>query len=239
MELLVAVGLLALLVYVLSLIFTQGLKALRVGYNRAEMYASARTALDQMMREIPSAINDGTASYPFIGLRANDPGIFRGADSVGPELYFVGQVAGAGQSEVVELGYWLARTNAANNFPRELQRFYITDAATTGFELYTGPAFTADFATPTGATGSNLLAENIVDLTFLYHYRTSVNPDVWANPPADQWNSTLNLVPNVDAQGNLKNPDGLPDAVEVRITVRDKLQREAPKTLTVFIPLET
>ena len=237
LELLVAVGLLALLVLVLSLVFSHGLKALHVGYNRAEMYANARTALDEMIREIPTAICDGTSSYRFLGVAAAGPGKLRGSGSVGPELYFVGQVAGAGKSDVAEMGYWLSSSNPSDRPPRELMRFYVTDDATTGFELYTAPAFAPDFATPGGGTSSNLLAENIANLTILYHYRTA--PDTWANPPVENWDSALNLVPNVDAQGRPKDPDGLPDAVEVRVIVQDELQKESPKTLTVFIPLET
>ena len=236
LELLVAVGLLALLVFTLSLIFSHGLKALRVGYNRAEMYASARTALDQVMREIPTAVADGTESYPFVGFDKNNPGKLRGADSVAAELYFMGQVSGDGKGDVVELGYWLRRANAADAVPRELMRFYVTDTATTGFELYTAPAFLPDFSTPGGASNSNLLTENVTDLVFLYHYRTA--PNTWADPPAQNWDSRQNAVVNVDSEGRDRNPDGLPNAVEVRVTVQDKLQKESPRTLSVYVPLE-
>lgn len=228
---LVSVGLLALLVLTLSLVFSQGLKALHVGYNRAEMYAGARASLDQMIREIPTAIVNAAGNYPFVGFAADNPAKIQGAESVGPELYFVGQVAGGGKSGVVEIGYWLRRTSAANPPPRELMRFYDTDART-GFELYSAAASnTADFSTGT----SDLLAQNINDITITYYYHAT-SLDSWDTTA--NWDSRTNAVTNFDANGVDKNPDGLPNAVEVRITVQDKLLKEQPQSLSVFIPLE-
>ncbi len=213
------------------MLFGNGLKALRVGYNRAEMYANARTALDQMIREIPTAIADGSANYPFVCYAPGTPGHFRGSQSVGPELYFVGQVAGAGKADVVELGYWLRDTK-----PKELWRFYVTDQDTGDFELYSSaasPAFTANFSTPSGASNSAMLAENITNLVFIFHYRDNTG---WKFTTT--WDSTQDLVPNVDSDGNPKNPDGLPNAVEVRITVQDRFAKEKPQRLSAYIPLE-
>ena len=229
LELLIAVGLLALLILTLAMLFSNGLKALRVGYNRAEMYANARTALDQMIREIPTAIADGSVNYPFVCYAPGTPGHFRGVQSVGPELYFVGQVSGAGKADVVELGYWLR-----DGTPKELWRFYVTDQDAGAFELYSPGALKADFSTPSGANNSALIAENMRDLVFVFHYRDSAG---WKF--ATTWDSTQNLVANVDGDGNLKNPDGLPNAVEVRITVQDRLSKEKPQTLSAYIPLET
>ena len=233
LELLVSVGLLALLVLSLSLIFANGLKVLHMGYDRAEMYSNARKVLDQMLREIPSAICDGTNGYPFIGRATGSP--MRGAESIGPELYFVGQVPGAGNTNVVELGYWLR-----NQTPTpECMRFYVTDGATDGYELYTAP-YAPDFTTPAGSASSSLLGENITNLNFTYFFHSTSNPNdanFWGR--AQSWDSRANNVVNLDSDGKDKNPDGLPDAVEVTVTVRDKLQKEAPQTLTAFIALES
>ena len=228
LELLVSVGLLALLVVTLSMVFSQGLKALHTGYNRAEMYASARTALEQMLREIPSAICDGTVGYPLNGF--STPHFQTG--STGPELYFIGRVAGAGDSDVVELGYWWKRNPGANT--GDLMRFYVTDKAdATHFELYT-PALIPNYATG----DSNVLAQNVTNLVIAYYYRSSLTG---ATPMTRVliWDSTQDLVPNLDAEGHDKNPDGPPDAIEISLTVRDKLLKEQAKTLTVYIPLET
>ncbi len=226
LELLVSIGLLALLVLTLSMVFSQGLKALHVGYNRAEMYASARAALEQMIREIPTALCDGSAGYPLSGYSSPR---FR-AGSSGPEIYFIGQVSGAGQCEVVKLGYWLKKDAGANT--GELMRYYVTDDAA-GFDLYTSP-FQPQFT----AGNSNALAQNITALTLSYYFRNSMtDPKIFTQ--TQTWDSTSNAAANLDAEGNTKNPDGLPDAVEVSITVQDKLLKERPKTLTVYIPLET
>ncbi len=238
LELLVSVALLAFLVLVLAMVFSQGIKALQVGYNRADMYASVRTALDQMMREIPTAICDGTSSYPFIGYAASNSAKLRGADSVGPELYFVGQIAGAGIGNIAEVGYWLRRTSAADMPPRELMRFYVVDTVGSNpnpdFELYTAPLFIPNFQTGT----SDLLAQNVVQLDFLYYYQStqSANDPAWNT--ANNWDSRVNNVVNLDADGNDKNPDGLPNAVGVRVSVRDKLQKETPRDFSTFIVLE-
>ncbi len=229
LELLVSVGLLALLVLTLSMVFSQGLKALHTGYNRAEMYSSARTALEQMLREIPSAICDGTVGYPLFGYDVPN----HQADGTGPELYFMGKVPGAGDSDVVELGYWWKRDPGANT--GDLMRFYVNDEikTTTIFELYT-PALRPNYATG----NSNVLAQNVTNLVIAYYYRSSLTG---ATPmtKVPTWDSTQNLVPNLDAGGNNKNPDGPPDAIEISLTVKDKLLKEQPKTLTVYIPLET
>ncbi len=223
LELLVSVALLALLVLTLSMIFSNGLKALRIGYQRAEVTASARMALDQMMREIPSAIVDTAGSYAFVGYDAANAAKLRGSDSVGPELYFTGQVEGAGKGNVAEIGYWLK--------PRELMRFYDTDDRS-GFELYAPGVLRADFATG----GSDLLAENVNAIAFTYYYHSS---DLATWSTAANWDSRANAVVNLDPDGVEKNPDGLPDAVEIRLTVQDKLGKEAPQTLVTYIPLET
>ncbi len=224
LELLVSVGLLALLVLTLSMIFSNGLKALRIGYQRAEVTASARTALDQMMREIPSAIVDAAGSYAFVGYDAANAAKLQGSESTGPELYFTGQVEGAGKGHVAEIGYWLRS--------RELMRFYDTDERS-GFELYAPGKLRADFTT---GSGSDLLSENVNAITITYYYHST---DLAAWNTTTNWDSRVNAVVNLDPDGTDKNPDGLPDAVEIRLVVQDRLEKETPQTFVTYIPLET
>jgi len=252
LELMVSIGLLSLLILALSMIFTNGLKALRIGYKKAEIYSSVRTALEQMLREIPAALYDGTPSYPFICI-PTDGAKYRGTDSNGPELYFVGQSTGAGESDVVELGYWFKRTDIGK--VGDLMRFYVTDASP-NFDLYQ-TSHVPDFSTPAEVSNNSyLLAPNIDNLKFKFHYRTALSPQTWSTLKKEsEWDSQANIVgvkkdingrtdENIDKNGNLKNPDGLPDAVEVQITVMTQQEKTKgstsnPQVYSIYIPLES
>ena len=102
-----------------------------------------------------------------------------------------------GQHEVVEVGY---ATNGTNLEKR----------------LETGSAIPNDVKT--GGT-VNILCDNVTTLSFRFMYKDSAGD---FQHTASDWDSNADDIQNYDRSGNEKNPDGLPDAVEINFTVQDE-----------------
>lgn len=77
---------------------------------------------------------------------------------------------------------------------------------------------------------------NVKDLQFKYYYRSTSG--VAPTATADSWDSTKNNVTNYDAKGNDRNPDGLPEAVEITLIMQSKDAKES-KTFTTVMKIET
>jgi len=162
LEILVAFGLLTILVLALSMLFRQGTMAFKRGYDTTQVYQSARIALDRMVRELSSAYagsQDATMVYNFIG---KETGTQTG--TAGPEVYCMAPIKNTGDSDLVEVGFWL---KSADN---SLMRYTYTanKADMSAFGQYTGGT-------------SDLLASNVVSLAIEYYDGAN-----WSN----NWTST-------------------------------------------------
>lgn len=162
LEILVAFGLLTVLVLALSMLFRQGTAAFKKGYDTTQVYQSARIALDRMVRELSSAYagsEDSQMVYNFVG---KESGVQTG--TAGPEVYFMAPVKNSGDSDLVEIGYWLK--TADNSLMRYIYTADKTDLSSFG-------SFTKGT--------SDLLASNVVSLVIEYYDGAN-----WSN----NWTST-------------------------------------------------
>jgi len=209
-EILIATFILAISSVSIYTIFRTATTVYSKAQRQLEMIQNARIILEQMTRELQGAVfNQNTG----IALRGYETGSGIKSGSTKDEIHFVVAVPNSGRWDLCEAGYWL---RGANN---TLMRC---------FEV--NPDF--NFANNT----SSELGYNITDLQFFYYYRD--NALNWVRTPNANWNSNQDIVSNYDANGIQRNPDGLPDMVEVRLTVRDDLGREQPREFSTFIYLK-
>jgi prepilin-type N-terminal cleavage/methylation domain-containing protein len=214
-ELIIVMAILAIFITSLFTVFRNSLDAFKKSEARLAVYQNARAILDQMSREIQTAIFD-----PIRGIQAEgyEEGSGIKSDSQGDEFFFIGVVENSGDMDMVEIGYWLDNQN------RIMRHFEVADKDST-------PPLDFDFTTGT----SNELGFNVTDLNFKFHYRDSAT--TWTTTNTATWNSSGDSITNYDAKGNLKNPDGLPNGVEIEITVQDPTQKEQETFSTiVYIP---
>ena len=77
---------------------------------------------------------------------------------------------------------------------------------------------------------------NVTDLKITFYYRDSGGN--WQETANANWNSTANSIANFDTNGNAKNPDGLPDAIAIELTVQEpNLENPEEKDLYTFSTL--
>jgi len=227
-EILVVAVIFTILVLALFTVFRGALDSWRKSETLLDMYQNTRFALELMRKEIPASVlyqgSNNTAYWTkFEGNDSGSASIIK-TNSVGDELFFVAPVAdNPGDQDLCEVGYWLRNDNC---LMRHLEYF---DGSTVPVSY--------DFAVNNaGTTSDDVIARNVSALTFVYYYRNAAG----AVPSATtaSWDSSTDTLtgatPNIDSSGNALIPDGLPEAVEVSLTVqsRDGLQQ---KTFTDFI----
>lgn len=232
-EILVVSIIFSIIVVALFTVFKGGLDSWHKAETLLDIYNNARVTLDLLEREVSSAFlyQGGTnMNYWTKFLGTTSAGQIK-TNSVSDEIFFVAPVEGnPGKQDLCEVGYWLRNDNC-------LMRHY---------EYFDGSVmpvaydFTAraDGSADTGAADS-IVARNVTAFQVTYYYRHLAAPVPATDAPAlHTWSSVLNnpggRAENFDSGGNAKNPDGLPDAISVSITVtsRDGLQS---KTFTDFI----
>jgi len=179
-ELLVAMGILALLVVILYSVFSVSLRAWKKADNIFKSTAIARIVLDRMSREISSAIIKDDNSYYLLGIDSSNIGAKK-TDSIGDEIYFIAALNPGinAKSDLCEVGFWLDGQATGDSSDDVLRRFYAADGrkTSTGF-------FDFNFATGT----SHELSGNITDLQFTFY--DSAGGDF------NSWNSKTDGVPS-------------------------------------------
>ncbi len=227
-EILVVAVIFTILVLALFTVFRGALDSWRKSETLLDMYQNTRFTFELMRKEIPASVlyqgSNNTAYWTkFEGNDSGSAAIIE-TNSVGDELFFVAPVAGnPGDQDLCEVGYWLRNDNC-------LMRH---------FEYYDGSTVpvTYDFAVNNaGTTSDDVIARNVSAISFVYYYRNAAGAVPSAT--ATSWDSSTDTLTagnqNIDSSGNALIPDGLPEAVEVSLTVqsRDGLQQ---KTFTDFI----
>ncbi len=227
-EILVVAVIFTILVLALFTVFRGALDSWRKSETLLDMYQNTRFTFELMRKEIPASVlyqgSNNTAYWTkFEGNDSGSAAIIK-TNSVGDELFFVAPVAGnPGDQDLCEVGYWLRNDNC-------LMRH---------FEYYDGSTVPVayDFAVNNaGTTSADVIARNVSAISFVYYYRNAVGAVPSAT--ATSWDSSTDTLTggnqNIDSSGNALIPDGLPEAVEVSLTVqsRDGLQQ---KTFTDFI----
>lgn len=232
-EVLIVTIIFSIVVAGLFTVFKSGLDSWHRAETLLDVYNNARVTLDLLEREVSSAFlyQDGTNTNYWTKFLGTTSGSRIKTNSAADEIFFVAPVEGnPGKQDLCEVGYWLRNDNC-------LMRHY---------EYFDGSVmpvvydFTkrADGSADTGAADS-VVARNVTDFQVIYYYRHLAAPVPATDAPAlHTWSSVLNnpggRAENYDSGDNAKNPDGLPNAISVSMTVtsRDGLQR---KTFTDFI----
>lgn len=171
-ELLVAFGILALLVAVVHAAFSAGLRGWSKSDYVVQAAAIGRMALEQMTREIGSAMVDGnSAQYYCIGF--DGPSGMR-SDSTADEFYVIAPLnpGDDNRSDQCEAGYWCDGRRTATLQDDRLMRFYVTDD-----RAITGGVREFDFNFATG--GSDELVANVTNLQFTYYDRSGAAFPAW------------------------------------------------------------
>lgn len=225
-EILVVIAIFSILATMLFTVFRGGIDAWRKMETHLDMYQNARAALEQMSREISSALLDQTSSddtkwASFYG--KDEKGTKIETDSAKDEIFFVTPVENVGDMDLCEIGYWLKKKDNGNVLMRHFQNFDAPEDLPIKYLF-------------TDADSEDEFIANVKDLQFKYYYRSSSG----AAPTAttDSWDSTENNVTNYDLKGVDKNPDGLPEAVEITLTVQSKDGKES-RSFTTLVKVET
>ncbi len=209
MEILIASFILAISSISIYTIFRTATTTYSKAQRQLEMAQNARIILEQITRELQGAMFNQSAGISFVGYETGS-GIKSG--STRDEIHFVSPIPNSGDWDLCEAGYWVRGLDST------LMRCFETN-----------PDF--NFLN----NSSSELGYNVTDLQFFYYYRNSgLN---WVRSQNANWNSNQDIVSNYDANGIQRNPDGLPDMVEVRLIVRDDFSREQPKDFFTFIYL--
>ncbi len=79
------------------------------------------------------------------------------------------------------------------------------------------------------------LAQSIIGLEFDYGYYNNAGRTIWAW--ASTWDSTANSVSNYNKAGELKNPDGISDAIRIGLAVQDAKSYESAQSFYTIVYL--
>ena len=224
-EIIVVAFIFSIIVAALFTVFRGTLDSWRKAETLMDLYQNARIALDSMARELPEAVlyqdSPNTAYWTKFEGKASGSGIK--VNSTGDEIFFVAPVQGnPGKQDICEIGYWLRNDNALMKH----------------FEYFDGTTIPVVYDFASGGADS-ILAKNVKTLQFTYYYRHSLGAVPATDSPAlHSWDSGADnpggRPENYDAGGNVKKPDGLPDAVAVSITVMNRNDTQE-KTFTDYI----
>lgn len=228
-EILVVAVIFTIVILSLFTVLKSAIDSWRKSETLLDMYQNARLAIGVMKNEIPQSKlyqESGKTEYwtKFEGNNGGTAGIIKGAASIADEVFFVSPVAGnPGHQDLCEVGYWLRNDNC-------LMRHFEYFDGTTIPVVY-------DFSVNNAGTSSDdVIAHNVIALQFIFYYRNAAGTSPLATTTS--WDSGINILTgatkNYDSFGNELIPDGLPNAVEVSITVqsRDGMQQ---RTFTDFI----
>lgn len=157
-EILVSMGILVMIVTMVHAVFSAALRGWKKSDNILTNAAIARNVLEQMSREIQSAMVEPGAGINFYGY--DNPSGLR-TNSVADEIYFIAPVKANNTkgTDLCEVGYWLDNNNS-------LRRFYVVDKRAIGNSEI-------DFSFSTGA--SYELAEYVTGLQIEYFDKSNLN----------------------------------------------------------------
>ncbi|MFH1778520.1 MAG: type II secretion system protein, partial [Candidatus Omnitrophota bacterium] len=236
-EVIVVVAIFSIFSGMLFTVFKSSLDSWRRAENLLDIYQNARLVLEQISGEISSALLDQSSSNTsrwakFYGI--DETGTRIKTNSAKDEIFFVAPVENAGDMDLCEIGYWLDGKGTPVTSDDELKKH---------FKPFNAPPPAVDFdfdedITENPPATNNIIAQNITDLQFRYYYRAAAGALPNTITANGSWNSTQNLLANnYDAkgnEGNEKNPDGLPNAVEITLIVRETkpIDPANPKTRT-------
>lgn len=237
-EILVVVFIFSILSTIMFTIFKGGLDSWRKSENILTMYEEARFVLDLMSRDIQSAylFQNSTNQTQWTRFLGNDEtGTRLRTNSAKDELFFVSPVASrTGEPTRMDLcgiGYWLDGKGTPNDTSDDVLMRYFKSFDTLPVD-YTFDASVVD----------STVAKNVTDIQFTYYYRNVPDGSVSPTATTTNWDSSSNNPAgrgeNYDANGNAKNPDGLPDAVGISITVRSR-DGSQTKTFSALVPIAT
>lgn len=234
-EILITTVIFSILVAGLFTVFKGSLDSWHKAETVLDIYNNARITLDLLEREVSSAFlyQGGTSTDYWTKFLGTTSGSQIKTDSAADEIFFVAPVDNnPGKQDLCEVGYWLRNDNC-------LMRHY---------EYFDGSVmpvvydFTerADGSADTGAADS-VVARNVTGFQVTYYYRHSAGAAPATDTPAlHTWSSVLNnpggRAENYDSGGNAKNPDGLPNAISVSMTVTSRDGSQS-KTFTDFITI--
>ena len=232
-EILVVAVIFSIVVASLFTVFKGGLDSWHKAETLLDLYGNARVTLDMMEREVSSAFlyQGGTNTNYWTKFLGTTSGSRIKTNSAADEMFFVAPIDNnPGKQDLCEVGYWLRNDNC-------LMRHYEYFDGSVMPVVYDFTA-RADGSADTGALDS-VLARNVTALQFTYYYRHASGAAPATDAPAlHTWNSLSNnpggRAENYDSGGNAENPDGLPDAVSVSMTVTSKDGLQS-KTFTDFI----
>lgn len=236
-EILVVAVIFSILVTSIFTVFKGALDSWRKAEAILDMYQNARFALDMMEREISSAYlyQDSSNTTYWTKFEGYLSGAGLKTDSKGDEIFFVAPIAGnLGGQDLCEVGYWLRNDNRLMRH----YEYFGGSAKPVVIPVVYDFSKRADGSVDTGASDAPV-ASNVTSLQFTYYYRHAAGAAPATDSPAlHTWDSTLDnpgaRAENYDSDGNAKKPDGLPDAVGISITVRNKDGSQS-KTFTDFI----
>jgi hypothetical protein len=166
-----------------------------------------------MTREIKTAAGDLLVLGTETAFKGYESGSGIKTGSTKDEVYFRATISNSDpeKTDQILIGYWLRDSD------NTLMRY-----------MYYHP-----YALSRTLGSSNALGYNVTDLQFYYYYRNgSLN---WIRTSDGNWDARTNLLSNYDANGAERNPDRLPDMVEIILTVRDDLRKEQLKVFSTFV----
>lgn len=218
-EILIAMAILTIFIGSLFVVFKNSLEVWKKSEARLTVYQNARIVLEQMSREINCALVNDSTGIKFVGFASGS-----GKKSQKDEIYFTASFENSGQYDLCTIGYWLDEGD--KELMHYLQRSMANNPLDFDFENLSSASI---------GNRSSQLGLNVTDLQFRFQYRNSSSS--WAVTETAAWDSGADNITNYDSAGNLKNPDGLPNAVEIMMTVQDSANKEQRIFSTlVYIP---
>ena len=198
-ELLVAMGIMALLVIIINAVFTAALRGWRKSDSSLEVTTAAHVILERMTREIANAvIEPGRATFYCVGFDHASPSGWR-TNSQADEFYCISpaKIDNDQGSDLCEVGYWLGLDTDGEP---ELKRFYVPDKRRSGASDF-------DFNFATGTNYS--FALQVTDLQFTYFDDAGNISDSWNSRTASTALRRIQIeITIVSGKGNTAtNPD--------------------------------
>jgi prepilin-type N-terminal cleavage/methylation domain-containing protein len=201
-ELLVAMGILAILITVLYSVFTVSLRAWKKANNIFESATIARVVLDRITTEIKNAvIKPGSNEFFCRGFDQSAQSGWR-TNSKADEFYFIAAINKdeGDKSDLCEVGYWVDDQGTSSDSDDVLNRFYVTDGRKTG----TPASFDFDFSTGS----SNEFSPNVTDLQFVYYNSSGSTSNSWDSSSMGAPSKIdISITVQIGAGSQTTNPD--------------------------------